>query len=339
MPKPNLVIIADDLTGALDAAAPFCALDRKVIVATDIDYLEEAFLQNAQVIAVSTGSRDKTPEEAFELTSRAVKLAESARIFLKVDSRLKGNVAASLRALNRQSLIVAPAIPAFGRTVHNGFLSGFGIEKSIDIAEIVRLDSCNLSIPDTSNDVDLDRIVKQSDRATLVGARGLACALSRLEPHPVHKPKLLTGLSAAAIGSRDPITISQIENLDRQQVSILEAPAGQLDSYNKPTKNTLIRATGAAQSDPLKVAETLAKSFKPFADRCDNLIISGGATAEVVLRQLGVTILHLEGELLPGIPVCKAGNWRIATKSGGFGAPDVLAKLLQIPEQRVLTHG
>ena len=42
-----------------------------------------------------------------------------------------------------------------------------------------------------------------------------------------------------------------------------------------------------------------------------------GATAAAVLDRLGLACLHLLGECLPGLPVCRAGDFTIVTKSAG----------------------
>jgi uncharacterized protein YgbK (DUF1537 family) len=46
-----------------------------------------------------------------------------------------------------------------------------------------------------------------------------------------------------------------------------------------------------------------------------------------VLDELGITVLPLVGEALPGMPVCRVGDQFIVTKSGGFGAPDAFVRL------------
>ena len=54
----GLVVIADDLTGALDATAPFRGSGLTVAVATGPDAFGEALARGASVTAVSTRSRE-----------------------------------------------------------------------------------------------------------------------------------------------------------------------------------------------------------------------------------------------------------------------------------------
>lgn len=326
----QLLIIADDLTGALDAAAPFCSADRKVVVATNIDALPKALISDAHIVAVSTCSREETEQIAFDRTQQAVKLASGARIFLKIDSRLKGNLISNLKALGDNNLLIAPAIPAFGRTVSNGVLTGLGIESPINIASKLGPLSTKSAIPDTTSDAHLDAVLKQFPDHSLVGARGLASAVARSLGAESVTPQSLEGRTGAAIGSTDPITLAQIEKLDPDRVDMLSALGGRYTLDYRGTRNLLLQATGAVRQNQSVVSRALAESFKPLAAQCKNLIISGGATAETVLQSLGVDILLLEGELLPGIPVSSASGWRIVTKSGGFGDPDTLKRLIQV---------
>jgi len=62
------------------------------------------------------------------------------------------------------------------------------------------------------------------------------------------------------------------------------------------------------------------------------LVLSGGDTASLVCRALGVRRIELEDEIVPGIPwgYLSGGAFdrsRVATKSGGFGAPHALIQV------------
>ena len=60
------------------------------------------------------------------------------------------------------------------------------------------------------------------------------------------------------------------------------------------------------------------------------LILTGGETALTVCRAMGGTSIEVLGEALPGVPlgVLRGPGWEVplATKSGGFGAPDALLR-------------
>jgi uncharacterized protein YgbK (DUF1537 family) len=120
-----LVIVADDLTGAGDSAAPFTAHSSVAItVAPEADW------PAADVVAVDTDSRYATAEAAAARVTAALRRASDsgARVFKKIDSLLRGNVAAEVRAAvtalagpRRPALaVVSAAFPATGRTTRNG---------------------------------------------------------------------------------------------------------------------------------------------------------------------------------------------------------------------------
>ena len=65
------------------------------------------------------------------------------------------------------------------------------------------------------------------------------------------------------------------------------------------------------------------------------LVLTGGETAHVVLRELGAKGIEIRGEAAPGAPWGRVlggvGEGAVAvTKSGGFGTPPTLAKILEV---------
>lgn len=325
----KLLIIADDLTGALDGAAAFCSATTQVAVAIAPGSLEAALNSEADVVAVSTQSREVLPEEAFRRVQAVVNCCQDRMIFKKIDSRLKGNIVAELNALPECPLLVAPALPTFGRYVESGCVVGFGVDSPINIKESLEHHADLAIIPDCNSDEQLDLALEQvPDNGILVGARGLAFALARkLEITPV-EPSKLRGSIGIVIGSTDPITLAQVQQLSSELVSHIAAPAGIFEGSYPDKTVTLLQATSGLKLTREEVGKNLAYSFRPIAEKCENIVLSGGATAEAVLTELGATVLILEGELLSGIPISHANGWRIVTKSGGFGDSSSLLNIV-----------
>ncbi|XKH60014.1 four-carbon acid sugar kinase family protein [Halomonas sediminis] len=129
MSRCRVVIIADDLTGALDAAAPFASRGADARVVVSLERLERCLANwegdYPQVLAVNTESRHLHADEA------AARVADAARQldrvapelwFKKVDSTLRGQVIAESLALRKATgrrLLVAPAVPTQGRVVRD----------------------------------------------------------------------------------------------------------------------------------------------------------------------------------------------------------------------------
>lgn len=330
----RLAIVADDLTGALDASAPFAARGLSTVVALGLDGLSAALAGGADVVGVSTDSREIVPEAARQAVADCVAMLPAGlSIFKKIDSRLKGNIAAELDAIAFRRALVIPAIPAFGRWMRNGRLGGFGVTQPIDIAARLGRHAGGATIPDIDEQDDIERALAGVVHDLPVGARGLAEALAvRLAPISAPpQPPAIAAPAICVIGSTDPITMRQVERLRAAaDVAYVAAPDGEPSAILPPPKSvTVLRATSGAGADAASVARRLGEGLRRLHPPAGTtLVLSGGATAQVVLRALGIDILELHGEALPGLPIARAGGFTIITKSGGFGEPDVLLRLL-----------
>ena len=128
-------IIADDLTGAADAAAAYGPTHSSCVV-LDVD----GDWPDAEILSINTESRYLPVEEASSAAASAAgrALGQHRRIFKKIDSLLRGNVgvevAATLAALTRGRgnglALVAPAFPATGRTTLGGMVHVGGVQNT-----------------------------------------------------------------------------------------------------------------------------------------------------------------------------------------------------------------
>ncbi len=330
----SLAIIADDLTGALDAAAPFAGLEGGVVVATHPGAIHTALGESPAVLAVSTRSRDLDSDKArLSVTKALAALPENTPLFKKVDSRLKGHIAAELSAFPNRLLLVAPAIPEFGRIVQNDLLQGFGIASAIPVRERLGRYGDSAIVPDIETETDFDTALSKTTQDTLlVGARGLAAALARrmgVPPLPV-APALPHPLCIAA-GSSDPITLRQITELTQSSDQVLHVAApsgiGPTTPASPLAPVTILQATTGEETPASTVAANFAHTARAWLDQSRSMILTGGATAEACLDTLGIETLRITGEPIAGMPVCTACGKSIVTKSGGFGAPDALVRL------------
>ncbi|MFK4810206.1 four-carbon acid sugar kinase family protein [Devosia sp. ZW T5_3] len=330
----RLVIIADDLTGALDASAPFAMRGLSTVIALDAEGLPEALANGAEIVGVSTDSREIAPEAARAAVADVVsRLPPGMPVFKKIDSRLKGNIAAELDAIPHGSSLVVPAIPAFGRWVRKGQLGGFGLDEPIDVAARLGTHAGKASIPDAASQEQIAAALRMQEHDLLIGARGLAEALAeqwsdKVVPAPQLAPD---GPVICVIGSTDPITVEQAEALRERypQLAYIAAPNGVAAELVSGRQTLLQAVAGAESAAPAVVAANLARvlqELKPAAGTA--LVLSGGATAQAILAALGIGLISLVGEALPGLPIARAGGFTIITKSGGFGDKDTLVRLL-----------
>jgi len=125
-----VTIIADDLSGACDAGALFAG--RGPVGVFVAPGLPDA---RRPAAAVDTESRTLAPPDAAARVRRSAAGLEErlrgGRLFKKIDSTIRGNVAAELDALmsatGATTALVCPAFPAQGRTVVHGLLSVLGV--------------------------------------------------------------------------------------------------------------------------------------------------------------------------------------------------------------------
>lgn len=343
MPRhPTVALIADDLTGALDAAAPFVAQGLSAVVATSLQGLVAAMNCGADVVAVSIGSRELPQDQAILRATQAAKaMAGADWLFKKIDSRMKGHVAAELRAVADQrgaaQALLCPAIPAMGRVVQDGQLRGFGVDAPIDLSAAALASGLAVQIPPAQSDRDLDLALAQlTPQVVLCGARGLAAALARRIGRGAVAPvsPVLPQPVALAVGSRDPITLAQVTQLRAHVPGIgwTAAPVG-LAPASEPAGNTILQATpGPGGVEGATVSARLAQGFVQhhIAGR-RSLVLTGGETATAVLAVMNIHVLRLLGEVADGLPLSQPLDFPdpplIVTKSGGFGPPDVLCAL------------
>ncbi|TQN28318.1 uncharacterized protein YgbK (DUF1537 family) [Haloactinospora alba] len=123
---PTVSLIADDLTGANDAAVRFLRSGWPTRLQLDTT----ADATGAEVVAVSTDSRSLSPADAGRTVARHVRHARdngARHLYKKIDSTLRGPLAAETEAARAAwaptaTAVVCPAFPAAGRTVEGGTL-------------------------------------------------------------------------------------------------------------------------------------------------------------------------------------------------------------------------
>lgn len=348
----DCLLIADDLTGACDAAAPFAAAGRRATVVLS----PGADAPDAHVLAVSTDSRDLAPSEIrAAMANAAARLpVDSARVvFKKIDSTLRGQtgveIAAALEEFHCRAAVVCPAFPAMHRVVKQGYLH---VTTEADFAPIHMAThlSCRhcaagevgaavargerIVSVDADCDADLDRLAAEIlalDGPILwAGSAGLASALARslgVASWRAAKPQM-AGPVLFCIGSDHAVTLAQ------QSALLAAGNTGFLDyrAAREQIAEALARGSHVyfrVPRDPM-AAEALCERIAGAPAAA--LVLSGGDTASLICRALGVESIDLWEELIPGVPrgVLRGGGFDgmpVVTKSGGFGNCDTLSRI------------
>lgn len=335
--KTKVILIADDLTGALDSVVAFAARGLRCIVSRDVAHLSAALEQGYDVVGVSTASRELRSDEATEILAQVQALIarHPAIKMKKIDSRLKGHIAeevAALTADNEQPVFVSPALPRLGRFVHNGFLSGTAVETPICIAE--RIGTASV-IPDVATlEALFQSLPDDLSKPLFVGAAGLAEALA-LRIVPSARAAVAVSMKrplVMALGSRDPVTLAQIASI---QMPVQPAPNGAFSSTGLVQDQVVQLVSGDVKTSPVEASQTFAQSIAKLVQGAHpaSLLACGGETANAILASLGINLLEVLGEVRPGLPAALAIDGMldllVLTKSGGLGEVSDLQDLIE----------
>lgn len=303
MSKARGVLVADDLTGACDAAAVFARAGWRAAVCL------EGAAHDSELLAWSTDSRADGPAAAagkVRAACRRLKAAEAPLLFKKVDSVMRGNVAVEVAAMleetGRRRAVMCSAFPEQGRIVKDGYVEAGEARIPVpDIAGVERADAASRA--------ELNEIARRSLKGDLwpllVGSSGLAGAVARLmrRPPPARPAPRRSGRPVLCVGSLHPVTLAQLDWLAAQ----------------------------ARQDYRLVRIETECPEFEVPG----GLFLCGGDTASMVCRKLGVRAIELVGEVAPGIPMGRlaggvADGHAVITKSGGFGGTTILGSVVDV---------
>lgn len=138
----NALVVADDLTGAIDTGHGFARRGRGARIVLSGPHAERSRSADADVLVIDTDSRDVDADTAAAAVRTALE-ASPPLAYKKVDSTLRGNVVpevdAAIDAIDADLAVVAPAFPATGRTTRDGvhFVEGvpladadYGVDES-----------------------------------------------------------------------------------------------------------------------------------------------------------------------------------------------------------------
>jgi uncharacterized protein YgbK (DUF1537 family) len=133
------LVIADDLTGAIEAGAVAASKGIRCIVSANPDLAIHSLDDATELVVINTESRHLPPAQAAELVVRVARHFFSAgvnHIFKKTDSTLRGNIGAELHALQsvrpNYPVWFVPAFPEAGRTTRGGvhFVNNVPVHQS-----------------------------------------------------------------------------------------------------------------------------------------------------------------------------------------------------------------
>jgi len=160
----KVIVIADDLSGAVALGGEFRKTGRNVLV---VEYNVSHDINNVDTLVVNTDSRDDTPQQAAAKNRETLLSLEYLKpqwLVKKIDSLLRGHIGAEIAAILSTSVhsrcLIAPAAPRSGRTTINGrqYFAGKPLSEQ-------------MSNMDGNADMDSDNILQVIAKETNLQAR------------------------------------------------------------------------------------------------------------------------------------------------------------------------
>ncbi len=341
------MILADDLTGACDAAGTLTRYASVRVALTER-------IPEGLVVAVDLDTRALDAGQARRRVARAVRLVPPrALLYKKVDSQLRGNLVAELNGVldaRSGTLLLVPALPEEGRTTVDGvhrvggrrialrrLVAGF--DAPVQFCDRPRLPPAPAEgrlvvVGDARRREDLRRwaaLLQSAPRTVAAGSAGLAAELPHvlgwraLRQRARWRPARRT---LVAVGSDHPRAREQLRSLAQRRQRAIRA-AGAEGALRADLRQGLALVTGTRLGPVVRRLD---------AAGIDALVLCGGATARGVLTGCGATSLRLRAEVLPRMPIgtiCGGAfdGRLVVTKAGAFGPPEALLIAVQALER------
>ena len=336
-------MLADDLTGAADAGAAFASAG----LATSIAFASDA--DECDVLVVCTNSRGVGRTAAADINRRAASalitrpVSHRPRwVYKKLDSVLRGHprdeLLAVMDGLGESRALIAPALPAEGRSTVNGrqLLNGIPLEAT--------------SLGSSRNSSDLASLfrgggevsVHALDLETIRGGQGgMERVLGRMEPGLVIADAETDGdlllIARAALGS-DLRLLAGSAGLAGQLARVLApAPASRNEVAHRPAGPILVVA-GSLHKITAAQVKILQEAGLPMVRPVDALL---DESARAIDRTVDEVAMHLSA----GRSVVVATAGLPSSQTGSTSVVSRLADIVAAPTVRraigglVLTGG
>ncbi|WP_292562075.1 four-carbon acid sugar kinase family protein [Mesorhizobium sp.] len=345
----DVLIVADDITGALDTAGYFATPENPI----------QVWLDRPPVIsggnAIDLDTRDLDEATACRRVADIFAGRDSGVLsFKKIDSVMRGHpiaeAVAAFRAGRFERALFAPAFPAADRVTVNGrqwagsaqglmqvgpalvdALLSHGVSAAMTGDAVVR---SGFVVADARTDAELAGAIANFEGGgndIYVGTAGLASVLAGGAPFKLPRP----ALDFAICGTNHPVTQRQIAAIRTLQAVVMDGGSTELP---EPPALLVAPSSVASDAEARFMIERYLDRLVATIPRPQAVLVTGGWTLRLLARICGASHLRCEGLYEPGVAISRmvAGAWNetiIVSKSGGFGREDLLVRLLA-PSQR-----
>lgn len=359
MEKLFLGVVADDFTGASDAASFLTAAGVQTVLVNGTPKQEITLPAETRAVVVALKSRTAPVKEAVQEILEAfawLKKMGAAQLYLKYCSTFdftdQGNIGPVVDAVMERygydRTVLCPSLPVNGRTVKNGILyvNGMKLGEHYELPLNVDTGRCYL-VPDYYEEEHGDRIAEAfGNLPFLTGGSGLVGALGRryVRQHETDKAEKVLLLA----GSCSAMTLQQItqyqqaghpsariipaellvgsQNLETFWNWVKEQESGAL-IYSSAEPEDMKKSQELGREQVAAAIENLLAGLakKAVENGYTRIIVAGGETSGAVTKALGYDTFLIGESVAPGVPVMTpltAPEIRLVLKSGNFGKED-----------------
>ncbi len=362
----QVVLLADDLTGAADSAAAFTQCARAVYIHTGICPLP-ATLEAGGVFSCNGRMRSLAPSQAFQSAAQYLARLAEARtdlLGIKCDSVLRGHLPHYLQAartiLPHRTILICPAFPARGRTVQQNMLFVHGQNTQSTVTGAFHLpDTAHCTIEkladaapgqavccDAASEEELAHIARfilgRPGSVLPIGSAGLFRAIAQ---QIAGKPSVQAGFSLlpahhkalVLAGSRHPAAAAQAHYLACMPgVALINSHNSTASQIQRLWQNDMRALLWQTEMQEQPEGMKLPPVADILPQQNTRIVATGGDTAEMVCRALQIPLLLAEAEPEPGMALTmlpENSRLQLVMKSGGFGDRTALARCAGLEEK------
>lgn len=330
----ELLVVADDITGALDTGAQFARHGYRIYV-SPLEHASALPAGGLDVLVVDTESRHLPPVQAAERVLRAVTAGGARVYYKKTDSTLRGNIGAELeamlRASKRDAVAYLPSYPDAGRVVRQGVLRVDGIPleeteyardplnpvRTSSIAKLIAeqtalpvriatsseavespLPRGSITVFDAESNAELERAAEllhaERGRAVFAGCAGFAGFLHRVLEPPSHGRIARATLSS----SRRLIVCGSLNPRSRAQIEHAKAmgiPEYSIEALIAPPSGSRSRNRSRVRGEMLDELRAVTDERGTVALRTAPRVAEQGAAGTKAAREAGRAVAELMG--------------------------------------------
>lgn len=286
-PRPPLVVIADDLTGASDAGLQFAKFGARTAVWID----PATAFGDVDVTVIDLDTRVVSPGVAAQRMRAALgALPPGATIVKKIDSTLRGNITAELETLRHaqpgKTAIVVPAYPKNGRVQRDGvvYVDGTPVHETDFGRELLTpVRSCRIR----------DYLPRESS-AVVASAAGIASAVdrgSRAIAVDAERDEDLAAIAELAADERF-LWVGSAGLLEFLAPALVGPPARVRDEAAPEVRDPILFVIGSLSETTRRQMTQYAQSggLTEIVDPRTVLIDEGRGRAEIVAERIRTTL-------------------------------------------------